>query len=271
MGTDKEGAHAYADAYERHLGHLRHRPIKLLEIGVGGYADPDSGGESLRMWKAFFPQAEIIGIDIHDKTSLAEERITVLKGDQSDLAFITDVGTRFGPFDVVIDDGSHVCSHVVASFLGLFRYLQDDGIYVIEDLQTSYWKRSYGGSSEADRQGTSMTFLQGLVDGLNHAEFDIPNYVPSYFDTWVRSLTFYHNIAFIQKGANVEASNYLPPHPRRGAVFGVPARSRSRRKPGNLARRSFRRFIPRSVRAVIIAPIRRMARATLRTDRRGRP
>ena len=50
MGTDKEGAHSYADAYEWHFRHLRHRAITLLEIGVGGYRDSTSGGESLRMW-----------------------------------------------------------------------------------------------------------------------------------------------------------------------------------------------------------------------------
>jgi hypothetical protein len=271
MGTDKEGKHAYADAYERHLGHLRDRPIKLLEIGVGGYADRDSGGASLRMWKEFFPRGEIVGIDIHDKSNLAEERVTILKGDQSDGTFIGDVGAQFGPFDVVIDDGSHVSSHVLASFLGLFPYLKDDGIYVIEDLQASYWKGKYGGSSESDRQGTSMTFLQGLVDGLNYAEFDIPNYVPSYFDVWVRSLTFYHNIAFVHKGANLEGSNYLPPHPRPGMVFGVPTPARPRRPPPSVARRLFRRLVPRPIRAAIVAPIRRIARATGRADRRSRP
>ena len=198
MGTDKEGAHSYADAYEWHFRHLRHRAITLLEIGVGGYRDSTSGGESLRMWKEFFPRAQIIGIDIHPKEGLSEDRIAILQGDQSDEKFLDDVASRYGPFDLVIDDGSHICAHVIASFRALFPHLAEDGIYAIEDLQTSYWARGYGGSSGLDRAGTSMTFLQELVDGLNYAEFDIPNYVPAYTDTWIRSLTFYHNMAFVQ-------------------------------------------------------------------------
>lgn len=74
-----------------------------------------------------------------------------------------------GPFDVVIDDGSHRCAHVIASFEALFPHVTPDGIYAIEDLQTSY-RETYGGSSGADRTGTSMTMIQGRIDGLNHAD-----------------------------------------------------------------------------------------------------
>ena len=260
MGTDKEGAHAYAEAYERHFAHLRHRPIRLLEIGIGGYAGPNLGGESLRMWKEFFPLASIVGMDIYDKSSLAEERIAIVQGDQSDPAFLEDVARRFGPFDVVIDDGSHISVHVIASFGTLFRHLTDDGIYAIEDLQTSYWERNYGGSSREDRRGTSMTFLQSLVDGLNYAEFDIPDYVPSYSDTWIRSVTFYHNLAFIQKGPNLEPSNFLPPHPRPRRVLEI---RRARGPKGTAAswpRRSIRRLVPKPVRAALAGPARRMVR-----------
>jgi hypothetical protein len=270
MGTDKEGAHAYADAYERHFAHLRHRPIRLLEIGVGGYADPKLGGESLRMWKEFFPLASIVGMDLYDKSSLAEDRIAIVQGDQSDAAFLDDVAARFGPFDIVIDDGSHVSAHVIASFGTLFRHLADDGIYAIEDLQTSYWERNYGGSSGEDRRGTSMTFLQSLVDGLNYAEFDIPNYVPSYSDTWVRSVTFYHNLAFIQKGPNLEASNFLPPHPRPRQVLNLATPGRPKRRPASWPRRWIRRLIPKPVRAAIVGPARRIVRLISRaTGRTG--
>src|SRR5439155_21067965 len=99
------------------------------------------------MWKEYFPHAVIVGIDIYDKSSLAEDRVTILQGDQSDPEFLADVSRRFGPFDVIIDDGSHVSAHVIASFHYLFGSLTDDGIYAIEDLQTSYWERTYGGSS----------------------------------------------------------------------------------------------------------------------------
>lgn len=257
-GTDKETVHSYAAAYERHFRHLRDRPIRLLEIGIGGYADPKVGGASLRMWKEYFPWAKIIGIDIHDKSSLAEPRITIVRGDQSDVSFLDELGATFGPFDVIIDDGSHVSSHVIASFRRLFRHLADDGIYAIEDLQTSYWESTYGGSSGPDRDGTSVSMLKSLVDGLNHAEYDIADYGPSEFDTHIRALTFYHNLAFIQKGDNTEPSNFLPPHPRpatvyRRAVSATPTRAaprglriRLRRRFSETIRAAVRNLVARS-------------------------
>jgi hypothetical protein len=255
--TDKEGAHFYAGAYERHLGHLRARPITLLEIGVGGYADPEQGGESLRMWKEFFPRARIIGIDIHPKAGIADDRIVVLQGDQSDPGFLDDLAARHGPFDVVIDDGSHVCAHVIASFRRLFGHLTDGGIYAIEDLQTSYWARVYGGSSGADRSGTTMAFLQALTDGLNHAELDVPGYAPSAFDLSVKSVTFYHNLAFIEKGANLEPSTRLPPHPRERTFFALPVEPPAKRRPVGPLRRALRRTVPKPVRAALLGPLRR--------------
>jgi hypothetical protein len=248
-GTDKQGAHSYADAYERHLGHLRHAPITLLEIGVGGYADPGRGGESLRMWKQYFPSARIIGLDIEDKSGLAEDRITILRGDQGDKAFLEQLGREQGPFDVVIDDGSHRCNHVIASFEALFAYVTPTGTYAIEDLQTSYWE-TYGGSSGPDRRGTSMSMLQALVDGINYAELDIPGYEPTYTDTWVQSLTFYHNLAFIQKGPNLEPSHLLPPHPRDSQHFMRPA-GKKRAAPSS-TRRMARSVIPISIRRAAV-------------------
>ena len=266
-GTDKEGAHSYTDAYERHLGRLRGEPITLLEIGIGGYADPGRGGASLRMWKEYFPSARIIGLDIEDKSGLAEDRITILRGNQGDRAFLGRIALEHGPFDVVIDDGSHRCKHVIATFEGLFPHLTANGIYVIEDLQTSYWE-TYGGSSGPDRRGTSMTMLQSLVDGLNHAEFDIPLYEPIYTDQWVRSVTFYHNLAFIQKGPNLEPSHLLPPHPRETRRFAKPPATKARIAKGGAAKALASRSPRRIFRSVVPLPIRRAAVDLARTLRR---
>src|SRR5699024_12687992 len=74
--SDKWGAHRYAPHYERHLSRFRDRQITFVEIGVGGYHDPDLGGESLRMWKRFFPRALIHGVDITDKGAHHEPRST---------------------------------------------------------------------------------------------------------------------------------------------------------------------------------------------------
>src|SRR3954454_15159557 len=63
FGTDKWGRHRYTPHYEKHLRHLRQRSFALLEIGIGGYARERQGGASLRMWKAYFPAAQIVGLD----------------------------------------------------------------------------------------------------------------------------------------------------------------------------------------------------------------
>jgi hypothetical protein len=260
MKTDKEGAHSYTGPYEQHLARFRHRPITLLEIGVGGYADATRGGASLRMWKAYFPLGNIVGLDIEDKSQFAEDRVTILQGSQADVPFLERVGAQFGPFDIVIDDGSHRCGHVITTFGALFPHVKSDGVYVVEDLQTSYWER-YGGSSRPNTAGTSMTMLQRLTDGLNYAEFDIPNYKPAYSDQWIKSLSFYHNIAFIEKGPNLERSNMLPPHPRASRRYALAG---SKHRSVNAARGAARRAIPWRIRAAVLSRFRGLSVAVRR-------
>jgi hypothetical protein len=207
-GTDKVDTHAYTRHYARHLGHLRDRPIRLLEIGIGGYADPRAGGGSLRMWRDYFRQGMIVGLDLWDKRSHAEERIRIYQGSQADPAVLQRVIEECGPFDVVVDDGSHVCAHILASFAYLFaRGLADEGIYAIEDLQTSYWP-SFGGHDPPTAK-TSMGLIRDLCDGLNYNERHRPNRQPTYTEQHVVGVHCYHNLAFIEKGRNDLPSNMI--------------------------------------------------------------
>ena len=203
-GTDKWGLHRYAAHYQRQLWHLKNSRFNLLEIGVGGHDAPDRGGHSLRMWKAFFPRANVFAIDIFDKSALEEERIRIFRGSQADSEFLRAVVREIGIIDVVVDDGSHLNQHVITSFRTLFPLLASDGIYAIEDLQTSYWP-AFGGSEDPHSTHTSMGMLKALVDGLNWEEHF--NREPAVFDKMITSVHFYHNLAFIRKGHNVEGSN----------------------------------------------------------------
>jgi cephalosporin hydroxylase len=205
FGTDKWGAHRYAQHYQRHLEHLREQPINLLEIGVGGYSKTDRGGASLRMWKAFFPQAQIFGMDIHDKSKLEEERITIFQGDQSDPESLRRIAERIGRLDVIIDDGSHLSDHIITTFETLFPLLAPEGTYIVEDLQTSYWPEWHG-SEDRNSPDTSMAMLKRLVDGLNYEEFVDEDYEPTYTDTHVVAAHFYHNVAILEKGVNAEGT-----------------------------------------------------------------
>lgn len=208
-GTDKWGSHFYTPHYDLHFSKFRGKSIKLLEIGVGGFEDSSAGGESLRMWKEYFPEGEIYSIDIVDKKALQEERIKVYQGSQVDEAFLQKITEEIGELDLIIDDGSHINSHIITTFRILFPILKKGGIYAIEDLHTSYW-RGYGGDSfNLNKKDTAINFIKGLVDGLNYEEIDNPYYKPSYFDQNITSIHFYHNLAFIYKGDNQEGSNYL--------------------------------------------------------------
>lgn len=213
FGTDKEGSHYYAQHYQKHFAHLRDKKINLLEIGVGGADNPGAGGESLRMWKAFFPKANIYGLDIYDKSFHDEPRIKTFKGDQVDKEFLHSVVDEIGRIDIVVDDGSHYNEHVIETFKILFPLIDENGIYAIEDLQTSYWTDvlgdNWGGSTDLNAPHTSMNFLKSLLDCLNYEEFTDENYEPSYFDRNIISLHFYHNLAFVCKGLNNEGSNVL--------------------------------------------------------------
>jgi hypothetical protein len=207
-GTDKASGHFYTRIYQHHFGTFRKKKIKLLEIGVGGYDDPNTGGESLRTWKRYFPFSQIYAIDIFDKSPLEEKRITIFKGSQDDHAFLEQVHKVTGDLDLIIDDGSHVNKHVISTFEFLFPRLKDGGIYVIEDTQTSYWE-GYGGSNDLKEPGTLMNFFKNMADALNNKEFIQPGYRPSYYDKKVVSVHFYHNLIFIYKGNNDEPSNIV--------------------------------------------------------------
>ena len=214
-GTDKQGVHRYAQHYQHHFEPFRRKKLNILEIGIGGYNNPKNGGRSLRMWKSYFPNSRIFGIDIFDKTPHDEKRIKTFQGSQTDTSFLKRVVDEIGRVDIIIDDGSHHNDHVITSFKFLFPLLADNGIYVVEDTQTSYWSNvqdiDYGGSSDLTAPHTSMNYLKSLVDGLNHEEFTLADYVPTYFDKHITAMHFYHNLVFIYKGRNNEGSNIIAP------------------------------------------------------------
>lgn len=205
FGSDKWGDHFYTPLYERHFAGLRDQRVRLLEIGVGGFEAPDRGGESLRMWRHYFRRGLVFGLDLFDKSALDDLRIATITGDQSDAAGLRRIAEGIGPLDIVIDDGSHVSDHVLASFAALFPLLAPGGLYVIEDLQTSYWPGWNGGRAPAD-PATTIGFLKTLLDALHHQDriepaHDLPPCGPD-----IRALHVYRNIAFIEKGANAEGT-----------------------------------------------------------------
>ena len=206
-GTDKWGPHFYTPLYHELFCHLRDRPIRLLEIGVGGYNLKTSGGASLAMWADYFANGQITGIDLAEKRLTLDARVRLFRGSQDDPAFVKKVCDERGPFDIVIDDGSHVPKHVVASFHILFPTLKDGGIYVIEDVQTAFWP-NFGGSMKHGGQTVKLT--RTIIECLNHAEIAVADRSHSFptFAKQIKALRAFHNVIVIDKGDNSEPSNF---------------------------------------------------------------
>jgi hypothetical protein len=194
-GTDKSSHHhGYARLYQRHFAARRATARRLLEIGVGGINswrgyDTSEGGQSLRMWSDYFPNAEIVGVDIHPK-AVAGARIRFEQGDQSDPVFLRALIEKYRPFDIVIDDGSHVGRHIIASFTALWDAVSPGGVYVIEDLATVY-DPHYGGGPPGT-PGTAAALIKDAVDDTLLREDDASP--PS-----IAAMHVYGEIVFLEK------------------------------------------------------------------------
>ena len=188
--------------YDDYFKNFKNKKINILEIGV-------HEGKSLMIWKDYFPKANIIGIDLKSY-NFNINRIFTFQGDQTDINFLLGVSRKFKKFDIIIDDGSHVCSHIIKTFSALFDFLKEDGLYICEDLQTSYWPR-YGGSRiNLNKKNTSLSFFKTLVDSGNYESYDRPFYKKSKFDGKIKFVHFFQNLVIIKKGPtnNLQYNNF---------------------------------------------------------------
>jgi hypothetical protein len=180
----------YFDIYERHFHRFRDRPIRMLEIGV-------HGGGSLEMWRAYFhPESRIVGIDINpDCARHAHDNIDVHIGSQDDVAFLTGIADRYDGFDIVLDDGSHVNSHVITTFETLYGRVAEDGVYLIEDMHTSYWPK-YGGGLR--RPGSFIEFAKDKIDEINaphvRGEYEVTDITRT-----TDSITFHDSVVVFER------------------------------------------------------------------------
>jgi hypothetical protein len=128
-GCPGDTCHTYTEAYYKMFNDRRHDVKRVLEIGV-------NAGSSLRMWESFFPNAEIIGLDILPHVLFNTGRIRCIQADQSSLGSLHAAMMSAGPgaFDLMIDDGSHELHHQIISMVTLLPFLAKDGVYVIEDV-----------------------------------------------------------------------------------------------------------------------------------------
>ena len=162
---DKFINHGYHRFYYNALKHLCDTSFNMLEIGIEGF-------QSVDVWKRFFPKAKIYGIDINREYK--DERMHIFKVDQSNLQQLHSVLDAMHPNTCAFinDDGSHIPEHQILTFNEFFpKLLTDGGIYIIEDIETSYWKTMglYGYETRYGYQHPKslVTVFKDLLDWVN--------------------------------------------------------------------------------------------------------
>lgn len=158
-GTDKSSdKHNYCVKYEKYLPFNRYDKLNILEIGV-------LDGKSLLTWKDYYYRSNILGIDINpDCKKYEEDRIFIEIGSQDDDKFLNKISNEYGSFDFILDDGSHLNEHVIFSFETLFQYVKSGGIYIVEDVATSYFPWYGGGLNDPK---SMMEYFKKLTDDIN--------------------------------------------------------------------------------------------------------
>jgi len=133
-----------------------------------------------------------------------EENIHILVVDQSSSTSLTDLMKKIPPPDIIIDDGSHIVSHQNITFNHLFSFLKTGGVYLIEDLHTSYWAGLGGTSDRHCKNKTMIEESKKWIDILNLNHFDKSNPMTRDKD-WLKlhsemgGLMFYNSMVFIEK------------------------------------------------------------------------
>lgn len=148
-GSDKcpKIYHSYSPIYYELLKEFKYTFNSVLEIGVGNYElmEKVSGekyciGSSLKAWRDFFPNANIYGLDINTKDFFIDDRIYLYYTDQSkaeelERSMLNISKNHDTKFDLILDDGSHKVEDMLTSFKTLFKYIRQNGFYIIEDIK----------------------------------------------------------------------------------------------------------------------------------------
>lgn len=183
--------HGFTYYYERLFDAIRNEPVCLMEIGI-------QFGNSAKGWLEYFPYGKIIGVDLTPPPPIESDRWRFFQGDQSNPAFLHHVGKDQGPFDVIIDDGSHRASDAKVSFETLWPYLKAGGCYSIEDVCT-YWDFAFASAVSGPE------WLKSLIAEVNWHGKDYagkPRPEPfhlSEFEETVEAIHFSKHLCLIQK------------------------------------------------------------------------
>jgi hypothetical protein len=219
--TDKHWRHYYDRYYEGWFAPFRSKKdLMMAEIGA-------EQGYSLKSWAEYFDHPKrIIGVAYGESAAGVERveghagvELSILRGDQSKKETMDQL-CSMGPFDIIIDDGSHVPKHMIFSFFSLFKNcLNPGGLFVIEDLETNYWNvewPSFGYKMEGTGFVTSpadnaVEKMKQFIDILARYQLHSPELSIMDGDEAICSIEFGMNILVVKK-CTEEAMRNRPGH-----------------------------------------------------------
>jgi O-antigen biosynthesis protein len=195
----------YFEIYDRHFSRFRNTDVHVLEIGV-------YHGGSLQMWRDYFgSRAKIIGIDIDPRCKeFEEEGIEIIIGSQEDPDFLAQIRSQYPRVDILIDDGGHTMRQQIVTFEQMFPHVCENGVYLCEDLHTSYWQGYQGGF----RQSTNfIEYSKNFIDSLNAWHSRDPESFPvTDFTRNAYSMSYYGSILVIEKRLVSPPSDQMTGH-----------------------------------------------------------
>jgi len=155
-GTDKTSKHHdYLRKYQFFLESWVNDVFTCLELGV-------NKGPSLKMWNDFFPKARVVGVDINPSALKYVGDLECRIGDIGDMKFLTSL-QNYKP-RLIIDDASHHWNHQLSAFFTLFPHLQPGGIYILEDICTSF--EPYAAKHRNDEPANPFRVMELLAESL---------------------------------------------------------------------------------------------------------
>ena len=181
----------YFDIYHKYFQEYRGEAVTVVEFGV-------FHGGSLRMWKDYFGEkARIYGIDIDPRCKQFEEsQIEILIGDQQNREFLRTVRERAGSIDILIEDGGHKPKQQIATFEEMFPAVAAGGVFLIEDLHTSYWNEYDGGYK---RTGTYIEYAKNLLDKMHAWHSREKTLTIDYYTKHIKAMHMYDSVIVFEK------------------------------------------------------------------------
>jgi len=181
----------YFEIYNRHFSRFIGKDVTILEIGV-------FKGGSLELWRHYFGNnCKIYGIDINPECkNLESDQIEIVIGDVEDREFLRALKEKIPKIDILIDDGGHTMNQQIVAFEELYPIINSDGVYLCEDLVTSYWDE-YGGGYK--RENTFIELSKGLIDYLNAWHSREKELNVNEFTLSTHSMHYYDAVLVIEK------------------------------------------------------------------------